>query len=118
MINQANESFLDSILDKLGMEDAIEIYEYALAKIPAKKNELKRYLLAEDWLSARQAAHRSLSSARLYGTDKLDELLNQVRLVDTPEVDPVLLEKALSDEFDYVSKKLRQWLDLHTEKLI
>ena len=118
MINQTNANFLDSILDKLGMEDAIEVYEYALTKIPSKKSELKRYLLAEDWFSARQAAHRSLSSARLYGTDKLDELLNQVRLVDTPEVDPVLLEKALSNEFDNVSEKLRQWINLHKDKSI
>jgi hypothetical protein len=110
---RTNGILLDAMVDKLGMKDTIEMYEYALLKIPEKKNKLQSYIVSENWLHAHQMAHKSLSSARLYGTEKLERLLRQVRLVGTPAIDAPVLAQELSDEFDYVSEQINQWLDLH-----
>jgi hypothetical protein len=115
--SKKNNVSLDAMVDRLGMKDTIEMYEYALLKIPEKKKRLLHYIVSADYFSSRQMAHQLLSSVRLYGTEKLDGLLRQVRFVGTSKVDEAALVLALSDEFDTVSKNISQWLNLHREKI-
>jgi hypothetical protein len=106
---------LETVVRRLGVEDSIEFLEYALPRIIQRKKWLQEYLSTGDWEAASQCAYRMIGSVRLYGSAKLELLLEQVKLVSNGDIDPVSLQYELSVEFDKAINATREWLEAHTD---
>ena len=109
-----NNLSLETVVRRLGVEDAIEFLEYALPRIIQRKKWLQEYLSTGDSEAASQCAYRTIGSVRLYGSTKLELLLEQVKLVSNGDIDPVSLQRELSVEFDKAINAIREWLEAHT----
>ncbi|CAA6828309.1 MAG: Unknown protein [uncultured Thiotrichaceae bacterium] len=113
-MSNINNHSLDIVANNLGLEEAVEMFEYALPHISQRRDELRKHISISDWEAAGQCVHRTLSSVNLYGSDRLEELLLQVKLASTGEVEPSTLNQELSKEFDNVLQSIKQWLATHT----
>lgn len=111
---EKNNLSLEAVVRRLGKEDTIEFLEYTLPRIIQRKKGLQEYLSTGDWEAASQCAYRTIGSVRLYGSAKLELLLEQVKLVSSGDVDPVSLQHELSVEFDKAIDATREWLEAHT----
>lgn len=105
---------LDLVAANLGLEEAIEMFEYALPRVLLRKKEILEHMQSQNWEAACNDAHRAISSVRLYGTQRLEDLLRQVKSVSTGEVDSQVLQQELSDEFDSVIKAISDWLAVNS----
>ncbi len=111
-MSDKNSCSLETIAQNLGIEDTIELLEYALPRIAQRQKKIQESLLAEDWEAASKCAHQTISSVRLYGTEELEKLLRQAKQAgeDTADADIVTLQQELLAEFDHVSQTIREWL--------
>ncbi len=117
-MSDKNSCSLETIAQNLGIEDTIELLEYALPRIAQRQKKIQESLLAEDWEAASKCAHQTISSVRLYGTEELEKLLRQAKQAgeDTADADIVTLQQELLAEFDHVSQTIREWLLTHTNR--
>lgn len=113
----SNDNALDQCAEHLGMEEAIDMFDYALPLIVKRKQELCSYLQTQDWEAAKQCAHQTISSVRLYGSQHLETQLQHIRLLDTTDnhTDPIQLEKTLAQAFDQTIQEVTIWLDKHKD---
>jgi len=76
-----------------------------------KKNQFSQHIHAQNWESAKQCAHQTISSVRLYGSESLETQLHRVKLLGTTDIDPIELEQALSLAFDQTIQAVKEWLN-------
>jgi hypothetical protein len=107
------DNSLSSIVSSLGVKDSIELLEYALPFIAHRDKKIQQCLTEKNWECATKYAHRTLSSVRLYGSKRLEMLLQQVKLAGDSTINTDILQKELSLEFKEVSQSIKQWLALH-----
>lgn len=108
-----NNNSMDAVVGKLGVEGSIEFFSYALPRLIQRKKELMKHLSGEDWEAASQSASQWIGSVRLYGSAKLELLLDQVILLDPEDINPLSLQKELTVEFDNSIRGIRKWLNAH-----
>lgn len=104
---------LDNLLTNLGKKDTVELLEFALPRIVERKIALMQLLNANNWEAALQVAHKTLSSVRLYGSNQLEALLQQVCRQDMAVVATPEFQATLESEFSGVITTLKQWLAEH-----
>ncbi len=104
---------LDSLLQALGIKDTVEALVFALPFIIDRKNALGQLLQAGAWKAASQIAHKSLSSVRMYGSTRLEVLLQQVRQQEVAVISTAEFQATLDDEFSMVIHTLEDWLSEH-----
>lgn len=104
---------LDSLLGVLGVKDAVESLVFALPLVTERKNALGQLLQAGDWTTAGHVAHKTLSSVRMYGSDQLEVLLQQVRQQDIAVISTAEFQATLEGEFSMVIHTLESWLSEH-----
>lgn len=109
-LDNNNNNNLSLVVENLGVEDAIELFEYALPRVLDRKSQIIKHMQSQNWDAARDDAHRAISSVRIYGTERLETLLRQVKMASTGEVDSQVLQQELSDEFDHVVQAIAGWL--------
>lgn len=110
MTNVGREGALDSLLENLGMTATVELVAFALPHIVLRKDSLKQLLQAGEWEGAARVAHKTLSSARLYGSSQFDSLLRQVCQQDMAIISTAEFQTTLDAEFSSTIKALEQWL--------
>lgn len=70
-------------------------------------------LTAHNWEAALQVAHKTLSSVRLYGSNQLESLLQQVCCQDIGVIATSEFQATLESEFSGVITTLKHWLAEH-----
>lgn len=110
-----NNQSLETVVRCLGVEGSSELFRYALPRLSQRKKELQKHLSKKDWQAASQSACRAIGSVRLYGSAKLEILLDEIILLGPDEVDFVSLRKEVSVEFDHSIRAIRRWLKIHTK---
>lgn len=105
---------LDSLLETLGKEDTVAILLFALPLIAERQDALRQFLQASDWGSASHVAHKTLSSLRIYATNQVEVLLQQVRQQDIAVISTAEFQAALDSEFSMVIQTLQGWLSEHS----
>lgn len=101
---------LDSLLENLGVAATVELVAFALPHIILRRDSLKQLLQAGDWEGAAQVAHKTLSSARLYGSSQFESLLRQVCQQEMGVISTAEFQTSLDEEFFSTIKTLEQWL--------
>lgn len=101
---------LEAVKQKLGVDEAVDMFEYALPRISERKNELLAYIKAENWEAVSNCSHTAISSVRLYGTESLERVLREVKRSAEANKFPANLEVLMSNEFDLVSNRILLWL--------
>ncbi len=110
-MNTNQNNLLDQLTQDLGIEDAVEVLEYALPRVFERQKKIQEHLQAKQWKEASAYAHQTMSSIRLYGSDELERLLNKIK--DHNENERIQLQDQLSQEFSLVIQTIQQWLSLH-----
>ncbi len=110
-MNTNQYNLLNKLTQDLGIEDTIEVLEYALPRIFERQQKIQQYLQTKQWENASACAHQTISSIGLYGSDELEKLLNKIK--DRNESERIELQDQLSREFTHVTETIQQWLSLH-----
>lgn len=98
---------------QVGDKDAIELFQFTLPIVIERQHALEQHLCAREWAAFKQCAHKSISSVRLYGSERLEMLLRQANDVDKDEFDLLTYQQELSEEFEVVIGSIREWLAQH-----
>lgn len=101
---------LDSLLENLGMKHTVDLVVFALPHISQRRDSLKQLLLTGSWEEAARVAHKTLSSVRLYGSNRLESLLRQVCQRDIAVISTAAFQTTLDAEFSLTISMLEQWL--------
>lgn len=118
-MSQTHFKVLDLVADELGVKDTAELFEFALPVIVERKHKLEQFLGAGEWDAAAQCANTTISSVRLYGSEKLEVLLRQIQDAGSSEsanTDWQTLRHDLSEEFQVAIDALQTWLELHASR--
>lgn len=118
-MSQTHFKVLDLVADELGVKDTAELFQFALPVIVERMNKLEHFLGAGEWDAAAQCANTTISSVRLYGSDRLEVLLRQVQAAGSPEsanTDWQTVRHDLSEEFRTAIDALQSWLDVHASR--
>ena len=107
----SQNNLLDKLMQDLGIEDAIEVLEYALPRVFERQKKIQQHLQAKQWEEASAYAHQTISSIRLYGSDELERLLRKIK--ERNESERIELQGQLSREFTDVLQAIEQWLVVH-----
>lgn len=100
----------EALYEDFGLEGSIEILEFALPFIIKRERKIKVALLSGKWGKASKHAHKTMSSAPLYSSDKLLDLLSQVKKINDSLLDATTLQLALSKEFNVVINDIKDYL--------
>lgn len=100
---------IKQLLSKYGATDTIEMLEFALPLVTERKESLKKSLLDNNLVEASKLAHKTISSIRLYGSSRLENLLQEVKDVKSHQK-ALELQPQLVEEFDVVINVIRNWL--------
>ncbi len=101
---------LNRMATRLGTEDTIDLLTFSLPLIVEREQALRSALLLGDRESARLYAHKTLSSVRLYGSERLEQLLLSVQTLKTDETDLTAFQQALSAELELAINAIQSWL--------
>ncbi len=112
-MNATRNNSLEQLAQDLGIEDTIEVLEYALPRIVERQKKIQQHLQAKHWEKASICAHQTISSVSLYGSDELERLLNKIK--DHNESRRVELQEQLSKEFNNIIEAIQQWLSIHRQ---
>ncbi|WMP19452.1 hypothetical protein [Thiothrix lacustris] len=105
---------LDALAIQIGEKEAIELFQFALPAVIERQHKLEQHLGAGEWADAAHFAHKTISSVRLYGSNRLENLLRQAKEAANEQVDVTLLRRELSEEFEVIIKAVREWLAIHS----
>lgn len=108
------EKAVNKLVGDLGVNDTYELLAFALPHITKRHEELQDALERGEWETAARCAHKTLSSVRLYGSERLEVLLYQVREAGTGGMDVPALRQELSVEFLSVIQTIKEWLNVNS----
>ena len=112
-MNKNQNNSLEQLAQDLGIEDTIEVLEYALPRIFERQKKIQEHLQAKHWEKASSYAHQTISSVSLYGSNELERLLNKIK--DHNENKRPELQEQLSREFNHITQTIQQWLSIHQQ---
>ncbi len=110
IINNACLNAICETESDLGTDDTIELLSSALPLIHERKKLLDLALQESDLKQASLHAHKTLGSIRLYGTEKLEGLLTQLKNQSVLRTDLTYFQSVLNVEFESVSFTVSAWL--------
>lgn len=96
--------------EDIGGRNSTDFLSQSLPMIIQRKDAIVKALAQKDTEDACQCANRTLSSIRLYGSDKLEMLLRQVHETSDVDTDFPKLSSSINQEFDSVIQTLKEWL--------
>ena len=99
----------------LGIADTLDLMSNAFPLIVERKNMINLALQEGNFERAAAYAHKTIGSIRLYGTDKLEGLLSQLKEQQVTAETLDGFQAELSEEFDSVSFTVGEWLSLHRQ---
>lgn len=114
-INNACLNAIKETEADLGTVDTIDLLSNALPLIIERQKMIELALQEADADSAGFYAHKTLGSVRLYGTEQLENYLNQLKHDQVADQDIDSFKTRLSNEFDAVIFTIGEWLALNEE---
>ncbi|MGB0361024.1 MAG: hypothetical protein ACPGVP_08690 [Thiolinea sp.] len=114
-INNACLNAIEETKGDLGIADTVDLLSNSLPLIIERKNMINLALQESDLDRASLYAHKTLGSIRIYGTEKLESLLNRLKdkQLDERGSNDFHLKDELSVEFDSVTFTINEWLSLN-----
>lgn len=111
MNNKSSKSAIEASVSAIGIDNARELLVKALPIIATRKSELLALLGSGDTSGAADSAHRTVSSIRLYGSDRLEKLLTEVKDQSYSTENLSKISEDISQEFDSVIATVNEWLE-------
>ncbi|PWQ97160.1 hypothetical protein [Leucothrix arctica] len=111
MNNKSSKSAIEASISAIGIDNVRELLIKALPIIETRKSELLALLDSGDTSRATDSAHRTISSIRLYGSDRLEKLLIEVKdqSYSTENLSKICAD--ILQEFDSVIATVNEWLE-------
>ncbi len=116
MGNRQSETAIEHLVETIGLVDACELIRSTRHLMIERHSQLSTALQQNDVMTSKRCAHRTIGSIRLYGSQRLEELLFQVGNKPLKEINTVAFQQELSAEFASAISTVNAWLELNCDK--
>jgi hypothetical protein len=99
------------LIKQFGKIKTVRMLEFALPHIYEHEKNIRQALANNDLQATSNYAHKALSPVRLYGTEKLEQLLLQIKDNTMDNHQAMHLQQATSAEFNFIIKHIETWLN-------
>jgi len=102
---------LGQLVNELSPSGALTVLKTTMVHVPKQLDALLEALAAQDWTAGSRAAHRLKGTAKLYGSNRLIELLMQVEQQADLAKDANTLAVDLAGEYELVLRQIKQQVE-------
>ncbi|MEE4377936.1 MAG: response regulator [Candidatus Competibacteraceae bacterium] len=102
---------LRQLVDDLSPSGALTVLKTTMVHVPKQLDALLEALAAQDWATASRAAHRLKGTAKLYGSNRLIQMLMQVEQQTNLATDANTVAVDLAGEYELVLRQIKQQIE-------
>ncbi|NJN46121.1 MAG: response regulator [Candidatus Competibacteraceae bacterium] len=102
---------LRQLVNDLSPRGALTVLKTTMVHVPKQLDALLEALAAQDWTTASRAAHRLKGTAKLYGSNRLIQLLMQVEQQTDLATDANTVAIDLAGEYELVMRQIKQQVE-------